>query len=160
MNHDGLFDAGPGERGDVEGEARRTALMPSGLPPVDPDGCRIVDCAEMQQDGFPGPFRGDGEAPRIENRLDEVGVTDAGERALRAERHENGAVVRIGFLLPVPFDAGFAEVEPAAPFAVQIEPGILPAELHPGVFGTRNGTHSTRASCIKIVSCRNNSTMS
>ena len=49
----------------------------------------VIDPAEVEQDALAVPARGHGDRAVIPHHLDEVPMPDAGEPALRAERHQD-----------------------------------------------------------------------
>ena len=71
------------------------------------------DSGSMEQHPLPLPGRGNGYFPVIPDRVDEVGVPDAAQRALGAERHENPSVETPAFVKP-PVHPRLADVEAAS----------------------------------------------
>ena len=116
----------------------RAAEMDAGRNAIDVDLALEVDAAEVQEDLPALPGGGDADLAMVPHVLDEVGVADAREPALGAERHRDLAVEALAFVQGAPGVASrMAEVEFEGPGAVEVDP-VLALELRARVLGTGN----------------------
>ncbi len=127
-----LFLTGSEGRRDVSGEWRVPALVPGDELPVEPDVCRVVYRAEVQQQPPGAVFGLEGECSAIPDNRVELGISDSACLRLRREGDEYGAVVDLGVVDPVLVEPDVRVVVRELPRAAQIYPSLA-SELWPGV---------------------------
>ena len=106
--------------------------MSPGENPVDENICRVVDSSEIQIDILSVPLFRDADVPAVPYAVDKIGVPNAGQFALRTERHGN-FLTEASCLEKFPVHTGFSEIEFEIPCPVEVDP-FLSLELRPRVF--------------------------
>jgi len=123
---------------DLGGERREAAAVAGDLHAVDPDRGVVVAGLEVEEDARLVPARGDRDLAAVPGGVEEVGVLDARELRLRAERHDDA---RGQFAIQqAAVNAAVAGVDFKLPLAVEAEP-FRTDELRAGVFGTGRRMH-------------------
>ncbi len=125
--------------GDVDGERGLAALVPDGVPAVDPHVGLVVDGAEVQQQPVALRTRaqvgGDRERPAVPERRVVPVVADPRGGRLRGERHDDLACepVRRRRGVPALAQPGVRVVEREGPRPVERPPAVRADELGAGV---------------------------
>ena len=127
------------EVGDIEAERGIAAGVRADLLAVDPDGCEVIDRAEVEQDTLALPCGGDIEILCVPDAPHEVGMRHARQAAFGAERDGDlpAEVFRCGESARL---AAFSRVNLEFPCAVEALPGLA-HQLRAGVLASRNLCH-------------------
>jgi hypothetical protein len=105
----------------IEVKGGGTPKMPPNVPPIYVSVALKIDTAEMEQRASPSPFNGYLNRPMVPYALQEIGMPDSGERALRTEGYHDLSV-KAGGPGESSLDTRMTEIKGEGPDAVQVNP--------------------------------------